>query len=119
MNSREVYTQRSIQYSSFHSSSFGLINQRRRTVEWSCNGKVRIVATRTRTSLRADMNRRELLVNGGLAATGLLRRRPGLGSLLAQETPIAELQTPPPDPLVFASGGRVLAAKQWPMRRLE
>lgn len=65
------------------------------------------------------MNRRELLVNGGLAATGLLRRRPGLGSLLAQETPIAELQTPPPDPLVFAGGGRVLAAKQWPARRLE
>jgi len=65
------------------------------------------------------MNRRELLVNGGLAATGLLRRQPGLGSLLAQETPIAKLQPPPPDPLVFAGGGRVLAAKQWPARRLE
>ena len=65
------------------------------------------------------MNRRELLLNGGLAASGLLGPRAGLTALLAQQAPIDALGTPPPDPLVFAAGSRVSTPKQWPMRRLE
>jgi len=64
------------------------------------------------------MNRRELLANGLLAA-GTLLPQSLLAQILTAPSLLAELKSPPPDPLVFADGRRVATTKQWPLRRQE